>query len=375
MERWEQFWQNAEKNMEVAHLLRNQLDKNYVGLSLYHAQQALEMAVKACLFKFDLERYLRLKESSDSKSEIVFVRDRSRVGDPLHTHFPISELIYTSFGFIQSQAKKVAKTGNSDFDQSLNDIIDAAKTVRDFVDYVDPPKGSKVDSKEALRRKKELWKLSLQLDIEDQKIKDFISKLRAAGQPGGTSTNFQSSSVQFVKNLVSKLTLALEKTGNERHLIYAKERAQDILKKADFPPELVFLFMHDRNSGAYDAAIEDLVREQGMWPILIRLFSPEGVIKEVQKLRYDTKVANIKGARMLFPFFRINLIWMGYIASIAYVMLFMFPHEEFGRYLQPIDARTSEEIYLERREKANFLIDECDKACQTIKLILNTMKP
>lgn len=365
-----QFWQNAGKNMEVATLLIRQTDKNYVGLSLYHAQQALEMAVKACMFKFDLEKYLRIKESSDNKSEIVFTRDRSRKGDPLHTHFPISELIYSSFGFIESQARKVAKSGYSDFDQALSEMIDAAKTVREFIDYVDPPKGSNVDSTESLRRKRELWKLSLKMEIDDQKIKDIIAKLKRAGELGGSVTDFQSSTMQYVKNMLRNLSLRLEESGKERHMIYAQERAKEVLRKAGLPTDLVFLLLHDRNSGAYDAAIEDLVREQGMWPIIIKLSAPHGVMQEILKMRYNTKVANVKGLRMLYPFLRNNLIWMGYIASIAYVLLFMFPHEEFGRYQQVVSKESTEEIYLKHREQATFLINECEKACQTIKSIL-----
>lgn len=369
-----QFWQNAEKNMEVAILLIKQTNKNYVGLSLYHAQQALEMAVKACMFKFELEKYLRIKETSDSKSEIVFTRDRLRKNDPLHTHFPISELIYSSFGFIESQARKIPKTNNSDFSQSLADILDAAKTVREFVDYVDPPKGSNVNTAESLRMKKELWKLSLQMDIDDQKIKNIILKLKQAGRLGGSVSDFQSSTVQYVKDMLNKLSQTLEESGNERHLAYWQEKAKGVLKRAGLPPDLVFLLMHDRNTGAYDAAIEDLVREQGLWPIIIRLLSPADAMQEILKMRYDTKVANVKGLRMLFPYLRMNLIWMGYIASIAYVMLFMFPHEEFGRYQEQVGDRFTEEIYLERREQAELLISECEKACKTIKLILDASK-
>jgi HEPN domain-containing protein len=47
----------AEQNIDAANLLH---DKKMFGLAGYHARQFMELSIKACIYKFGLEDYLRL---------------------------------------------------------------------------------------------------------------------------------------------------------------------------------------------------------------------------------------------------------------------------------------------------------------------------
>lgn len=73
-EKWSLYLAKAEQNTDAANLL---FDKGMYDLAAYHAQQALELSIKAFVYKFGFEDYLRLKRTTELELDFVVEHGRN----------------------------------------------------------------------------------------------------------------------------------------------------------------------------------------------------------------------------------------------------------------------------------------------------------
>jgi hypothetical protein len=117
LEKWELFWDDSKKNMLLARFLVEITSPNFLGLAAYHAQQALEMAMKACIFRFDFEDYLRIKRKSETETQSMVEFERGDFGgrnEPTMHHNPLREMIIPALEFVEDEIKKLKPIGSED---------------------------------------------------------------------------------------------------------------------------------------------------------------------------------------------------------------------------------------------------------------------
>jgi hypothetical protein len=187
LEKWQLYWDDSEKNMVLARFLVEITSPNFLGLAAYHAEQAIEMAMKACIFRFGFEEYLRIKRISETetRSIVEFERKETEGRDPTMHHYPLREMIIPALEFVEDEVKKLKPVGSEDekypeMRRAIDDMMAPVKVLKDFVNYVN----SRPKDDEDPQPKEEIWKYSLGIATFDDKLTERLRKLQDATDLG-----------------------------------------------------------------------------------------------------------------------------------------------------------------------------------------------
>jgi HEPN domain-containing protein len=357
-EKWSLYLAKAEQNTDAANLLFN---KAMHGLAAYHAQQALELSVKACVYRFGFEEYLKLKRVT----ELEFALGQGR-HDPLYEHNPSVVLLRAGYRFCHEEVERLK--ARQKIDPSLipvfEEVLDATRQIRNLMDKMDEKKQVKL----------EIWKCSLGLGTKDEETERLIAGIKRASE-SRIVERFIEHSFSWLYGVLEWLRRNATRT-HQSHKIFTAiiPEARRLLQKGGLPSEFAeAFFAKDRET--YQKIINDFVAEKGMWNALNILFRPGGLFDEAAKM-WGSETATVDEIGMPFNDLRNYYIWISYIVAMSYPMILLFPHEEFGRYPTPVDERNTELIYAECYPELRKRIDESSEACKVIKgLILNEEIP
>lgn len=359
MERWRLYLTKAEQNIDAANLL---FDRGMHGLAAYHAQQSLEMSIKACVYRFGFDEYLKLKRIT----ELDFVRGQEK-HDPLYTHNPSAVLLRASYKFCNDEIERLkAKKG---IEPSLlpvfEEILDATRQIRNLMDRMDEKKQVKL----------EVWRRSLGLETKDEETDRLISGIKKASE-NRVVERFIDSSFNWLYKILEWFKKSAIRN-RKSHMIYTAviPEARGLLQDAGLPSEFAkAFFAKDRET--YQIAIGDFIAQKGTWNVLNLLFKPQGPFDKAAKWS-SSEIAKVDDIGLPLNELRNYFIWISYIVAMSYPMILIYPHEEYGRYPTPInDGKNTEVNYSERRAELRKRINECQEACKIIKgLILDEEIP
>lgn len=325
--------------------------------------------MKACIFKFGFEDYMRIKRTSETKEMLEFERKDAQGRDPTMHHYPLKELILPALEFVEDEVKKLKLNEdlgeeNLQMRKAIHEMMEPVKVLKDFVLFVD----ARPKNEEEPEPREEIWKYSLGLPTSDKKLLERLNELKRALDEGIMNRFFEAS-LTFLFTKFGELYRKLERAHNllARNKLQAK--VEEIFEKLGLPMTLYHKILK-KDVASYQEIIYSILETRNPWGLFAQLMDPEGIPHDVEKMKYNTRVAKINNKRMMYGRFRNNINWMSYIVAVSFILIFTYPHESIGRYQRTISGKNTDQLYLENRTKVRILVDQSCMACDNIRIIL-----
>jgi|GEM_PF-4969145 len=357
VEKWQLHLAKSEQNIEAANLL---FDKGIYSLAAYHAQQALELSIKACVFRFGFEEYLRLKRITELGLDFVLEQGR----DPLHHHNPSGVILRASYKFCHDEVERLKS--KQDIDSNLipmfEEILDATGQILNLMREMDKNKQVKL----------EVWKGSLGGIIKHEETNRLIAAIKKSSE-SRVVERFLEASFNWLFRRIHWLIAFAAKT-HQLHKIQTVviPEARQLLEASRLPTEFANTLFSGKED-VYQNSIHNFVAEKGAWNALNIVLRPGGLMEIGANWgKTNPEIARVDEKELPLTDIRNYYVWISYIVAMSYPMILLYPHEEFGRYPATIDGRDTEVIYAESKSELRNRIDDCMEANKIIKgLILN----
>lgn len=325
MEQWKLYLNDAKENIESAKLL---FTKSYYGLSSYHAQQTIELIIKSYGIKFGFID--NPEESSRSK-----------------THLP-SKLLLPEVYAKAIEVFNQASIRTMDF-ITKESLINGVKYLEDTKKLL-----KKIEKKDNFEFRKDVWKYSLKIPIQDNKINHHFEEIQNVCN---TKYPFEIIKLQLnnFKDLYRDVFHDLRKKRQSHHIENIKSFTMKITDKHNIPQEFVgIFFVENITTEMYDVLLSKFSAILSI-DILNLLYGKDGML-EIMKImpeKYQNKAKledNEKLAKLTL------------LSSLSDLALLTYAHEEFGRYSRNIDGVSSGEIYTTQKNELLSLIMRCESA-------------
>jgi hypothetical protein len=366
MEEWELYRRDYES---MSKAIKPLLKKGLYGLAAFQAQQSLEVLIKACICKYGFEKYLQTRlRDGDETFYAIFEFDKN-IRSSLVSHLPSGAILRLTFDFIELQIRKIGNQNN--IDTSLRPVLEEMRftisTLVNLLKYVD----SKGDGIHDPRL--ELWKVSLKLETPDKQIRNNLDTILEAGRKNLVD-NFALIATDYTQRKVRDLIASLRQARNFNALHFqARDAIHEIFEKIGIPDYLAVVFLDDSPQNFRDALIAYLQSEDDNWRMLTALLAPGGVTDFVADKQIEFRSVNVAGKRARLSRVRYDFTWVPYLMSISYVAVFLYPHEQIGRYIRVVENETTTyELYSDRSKILRELIERAQEACIMLTEIIDT---
>lgn len=334
LEQWELYLKDAEENSKAAKEL---FDKGSLGLAAYHAQQTVELTVKAYGLNFGFI------ESPD-------------VSNQSKTHLPSKILLSETFErIIESFNKLSLRTTDTITKDQLIKGISHLENTKDLL--------KKLDSRKNGELKEAVWRYSLNQDTDNERVKKYQDSIEEI-----TTTTYPN---ELTKVQLNNFNTTFQDTFNDlrktrkSHLI---EMIKNIaLKKTrvhKIPNELVEIFFVTKIS---EESFKKIFKEKSniaSIDVLQLLYGKNGMLQIIQELPIEMKNEsdfneNVKLAKLTL------------LNVLTDLSLLTYPHEDYGRYSTKIsDTESTRDVYQNQKKELEVLINRCITAYEKFDYFL-----
>jgi HEPN domain-containing protein len=332
MEDWEVAIDKAGQNISAAKLL---YDGHLYGLSAYHAQQALELSIKAGAYKMGFLQYVKKKP-------------------PLRSHNPPEVILPFVYDFLIDLVQEIDKSKLDDWiKRGLDEPLEIFRMIRDNLYRV----------KKNDKLKENLWRSSLKIEIHDKDILDLKKKLD--DYANNRLTIYMERIMYFLQDLVCCMINELKKTRHSEKIPPLIKECEGELAKYGLPSILIRHFIN-RNETAWKNELVRLVEMKGESEALDIILGPGGALTMLQK--HNSRLSlNQKWSVND----QLKITWITYVSAISPLVLQIYPHEEFGRYPITRPDFDTEKTYAERKIELKAMIDQCESLHARISKMLD----
>lgn len=316
MEFWEYNLQKAIENIEISRKLY--LEKKF-GLSAFHAQQGLEIGIKAFCYKEKINKIFEGKNA-------------------LKTHIPSIILIEKYFNYIiDKDNRNNRRNRNIGIESEINKIINLLEKLQKIF--------CKLNNSDI---KKQVWKYSLGIS-DESKIVNQLNEIKKISKTIKMDL-FEKMIENIRPNIIKQINKKNIKTND--HIKKIKNKLTDI----GFSDNLMDAFF-DLSSNQWKSEIESFVIKKGV----VKSF--DVVFKEVRILTDRYHDSNNKKIQNKSD----PLQSLGWISMICSSIILAIPHEQIGRYPTIVDGQVSEKWYAEKHENVLKIIDDCEFGIKRIE--------
>ncbi len=332
MEYWEITLDKAGQNIVAANLL---YDQHLYGLSAYHAQQALELSIKAGAYKLGFLQYIHKTP-------------------PFRTHNPTKIILPFVYDFLIDIIQESTKSNiDEDIKRGLSEPLEIFRILRKTL----------YDAKDNEILNENLWKSSLKIEIHDDKI--LILRKTLDDYCNNRLSIFMEDTMNFVQNMICDIIHELRKTRHTEKLHRIIKDLEESIVKYDLPSILI-KYLIDRNIDGWKNELSLFVQRKGEYEALDSIFGPSGALEMLQNSDLKLKINQKWSADD-----RSKITWMMYISTMSPLALQIYPHEEFGRYPKFRQDFDTEKIYTERKTELKNIIIQCELLHNRINKMLN----
>lgn len=327
---WSLLRDKANENLFAAN---NLLKHKKYGLAAYHAQQCVELTIKAFCYKHSFNDYLAKNES-------------------IRTHNPSQIILSKYFNHLIDMTNRIDRRNlDEDIEQGLDKTLKLLEELKKILEKAEKDHNFL----------KQLWKYSLKVEIESEKIKNWLKKVQEY------DTNDISLTLSG-KIVISGHDLLLQKISASRRAHNLKSRFQietilgeTVMEPLRLPKSLVKPFLY-KSEAEFESELTIAVKDRDPMEIFDLIYGPQGLIEQMNQLG----IAKKDSTDTLKNTFH---IW-GVMVTICKIAILTYPHETFGRYPEEIKDKTTEEIYQNKSDVLKDMILECDKTYQRITNML-----
>lgn len=334
MELWAQNFKKSEENLISSRLL---FDEGFIGLSAFHAQQCVELAVKAVALKHGFERYLRKKPKFK------------------HSHIPARGLTSEIYDFVIESLEQVDR---KQFDEKMSDAItESLSNVRAIKNFF-----KEIEEKKDGEKFEKVWMYSLGIETSDEIITALDAYKKTCDDK--LSKQLCLGASELSRKVVLDLKKFAIKSRQELKFRTAVKTVKEIIPDYGLPEDIVDVFIEGKDK--FEKMISNIVDKHGVVGIMDFLLGPKGFLNIFTDSRFPPKILEKWNIEK-----RINFIWMTYLVTISPTTVLLFPHVIIGRYPRVlINGKNTEDVYLENSSRVNELIKESDRTFKRIKQIL-----
>lgn len=340
METWELFIKKAQEHITLASSFFYPV--GLYSFAAFHAHQSLELSIKACAYKFGFELYLKnLKKKKKS----------------LRTHQPAKVMMKEVYHYLIERSNAINRRELPyEIDQGITDFIKAGDHFVKTMEYIEQDETARID----------VWKHSLGIPIKNPKLEKLINSLETySGEQ--YLQNFFTEVFNYVRRTIFEAIQLLRKARQSHKMPMIKRNLRESMKEHDLPENLIDALLDNKYSYAsYYKEIHDFVKKKGEFEALHLVFSPKGLLHDIQNTTNKNEKEAISDKEAL------DFTWMSYLIAISYMVVLTHPHQSLGRYPEIIDNKEdSETLYSKHGEKLKSLIDECKAAHERIKKMIS----
>lgn len=320
MEFWEYQINKAHENIALSKKL---FDDEKFGLSAFHAQQGLEMAIKAFCYR--------------KKIDEIFESEKS-----LKTHLPSAVLIEKYFRYIIDLDNQFdRRSRGEELEEQVNKVISILEKLKSILD------GLKYHKK-----MNQVWKYSLKIK-DDSKVQKALEEIQQM------QSNIP---LNFFDNFIETYRSELVETINKKKYIKEQQRVQKAIDKAKkttsdlgFSKNFVNSFL-DITSNQWKSEIKSFVITHGAIRSFDIVMGEDGLFSNLYGITNKKTQNSFVSPR-----------WLAWIGLISPSILLSFPHEQIGRYPVMIDNKMSEDWYKEKKNELLLIIEDCAFGIKRIK--------
>jgi hypothetical protein len=429
---WPLLAKKANSNLDLAEAIATGHQSGDLGFAMFHAQQAVELSVKACIFKYSLHKYIIKKElrrelftwedpneqvsltllpylrksvgltwispnaSVVIKSDLINVREngkyanliprrRTRTIDVTFDGKVIHELYFElDNGRRRVFAEDLTFRSHDPLIKLLDEAHQFTKSRTDDTTLIDDDFTNQAQrflkalaDMVALMKKMEkdeelliaVWQKSLGIDSDNSELKSFMRQLKTIDE-SGIVNDLGKKCTDFIRSAVLALFKKIKSARRSLAIRYkVLPEVKNILNEYSLPPSLVDAFLAT-DTALYDAEISKFVKEIGGIRILNIIFRPNGILESLSKMDKDFKTMEFRNASNRITEFAKRYSWLSHVAAISSVLLLMYPHVNVGRYPRRIGSTDSDSIYLKQLPHVKTRVEDCRKACEDLQNLL-----
>lgn len=334
LEQWELYRNDASDNIESAYIL---FEKEKFGHSAYHAQQAVELSIKAYALKFN---YIKNPEE-DTKSR---------------THLPSKLFLKDIYdqaieSFNQINIREIDQILNNILHVGIQSLDNARRIMRDA-------------DKDKKSLKEDLWKISLGLPVMHSKVTEYfdaIEKLHTSDIP----IELIELQIMYFRNLVLDAFYQLRKNRHLEVVASIKKEVLELSDKHNLPKEFLELYVNQMSSNEMKTIISRSITSLNSLDFLNLTYGKDGMLGSYSKLPHNVK-KDVTG----IDFNSISKLI--YLTSFSNIAILTFPHEEYGRYSKFIGEVVSTELYVRQKDNLLKLLNRCERECKRLAYYLSS---
>lgn len=333
-EQWKLFLDKGKQNLDISRTL---FKDEFYGQTAYHVQQAIELAIKAYALKFEL---LEIPKSNNL----------------FKTHLPSKILLKEIYA-------KMIEDFNHIKTQDLDPLIE--ENMHESIMLLQKTSKIMKDADKNPRALEELWKFSLGIYVTGSKIESFVDEIQKIAD---TKVPFE-----FVESMImymrTKFTDLFDEVKRSRKSHLIPSMMKEFRKRCEekgIPPESFDLYFQDTRGEKLAKQVHDSIEATKTIDLLELCYGKNGFIEDIKKFAPNLKkFSDINYEKMM------RLI---YLSSLNKAVLLSYPHEEYGRYSEVIDEKSTEDIYIEHVKDLQIIIAECEKGFQQLSKFLEKPK-
>lgn len=431
-EEWEFLRRKSAANIRLADKLLKDKDSADLGFAMFHAQQGVELAVKSCIYKFGLYRYIiekdlrnklfywedvdssvkpilfsylkKLDQLSWINDDATMVKKRDLIninkGDEYVNLIPrrntgTVDIIFQGRRihelFLEKRERKTLVLSRDitfrthdplvvlleealAFTQSrLSGGIVLNREITGIASRFVKTLTTLVEIMKKMEKDEELlhamWKKSLNIDTSHTEVVKLLKELEAI-EKEGLVNEVSISCANIIRKLVFDLFQDIRKAHRSLAIKYSIiPQVREILSEHNIPPSLVDSFV-DINQEKYRQEISGFVEKVGGIRILNIIFRPNGILQSMQDIKIDMKNIEFKKMTNSLSEFAKRYSWLSHVVSISVIIILMFPHVSIGRYPVVVGGIDSETLYSKHLADVQTRFKECETACGHLQDLL-----
>lgn len=333
-EDWKIVLDDAKDSIDSAELL---FQGSKFGNAAFLAQQAVEKTIKAYAIRFDL-----LNEKTQKNL--------------FKTHLPSKILLKD---LISDLLESLNKTNVREMDLLVSQLVDSSFKKLDKTKRI----MKKVDGDKKLTI--ELWKFSLGITSEESRITQFFDEIKEFQEQKIPIEMFEST-IGRIREVVIGLNETLRKERKSHLIETIKKFVLKQGKEHGIPENITnIIFTEDKGKNLHKIVLDNLDYMK-TFDIIDALYGKDGLFDFLNQIADQSENLMKKNEKEITP-------RMFYLSFLSNIVLLTYPHEEIGRYSEPIDGKTTDEWYLEKKDELKKLIEESRIAFdKTEKIITNS---
>ena len=314
---WKTLLKDAQDSVETAELL---FEHNKFGKAAFHAQQSVELSIKAYVVYFNL------------------VKDRQN--SLFKTHIPSKILLKDLLSEIIESLNKINLRNMDELIRRLTNMsYQKLENTKRLMKKVDK-------DKELL---KELWKVSLGIQTDESRITEFFHEIE---QFKKTTFPFEllESTIVRMRGIFQTIFEKLRKERKSHVIERIKRESSEQSVNRGIPYEITnILFSNETGKDLYNT-IKNNSSFADNFDLIDCIYGKDGLLdlcSLISGIKEESLSRNEREATLR----------MYYLAHLSEIVLFTYPHEELGRYSEIIDGKSVETWYEERKIELKKIID------------------